>query len=94
MQLNPLRRVKALILLNSGRLYILTHLFFCRKKLHKRTLTAIVALNSPEETTAWELQLKQLLWAKQFSMRLICWLDLLAIFGKKDFALFLSSIST
>ena len=42
MQLNPLRRVKALILLNSGRLYILMQLFFCCKKLSKRTLTAIV----------------------------------------------------
>lgn len=63
MQLNPLRRVKVLILLNSGRLYILMQLFFCCKKLSKRTLTAIVALNSPEEIPAWELQLQQLLWA-------------------------------
>lgn len=63
MQLNPLRRVKALILFNSGRLYILMQLFFSCMQLSKWTLTAIVVLNSPEEIPAWELQLQQLLWA-------------------------------
>lgn len=78
MQLNPLRRVKALILLNSGRLYILMQLFFCCKKLSK------TCVGTPTSTV---------IVGKQLSLRLTCWLDLFAIFGKKDFALHLSSMS-